>query len=395
MFDSEEFATLTTEGRFLRALRERVNLSRAKAVEFLTKIATSEDGESVSVSQLERWEQGTPALSIHQLEMLARTYLVPFSSILNGRIPTLAHHDFRRGPDGPVALSYELHESIQEFSRLYALAKDLSGVLGESESVALPSCNLPPSTESVEEIESVATQIRDALAVSEAEQESWTDDDEALAGWIRAVESAGVFVFRLPMDVGAVRGLSRWDNGGPPAILLNRSDSLAAQAFSLTHELGHLATRRSSTEVAICDPSRQGTTTEERIVNRIAGAILLPRPMLDRILPDIPPAPSYRDWPQSLRVQIKRLTHASHGAIGLRLYHLGVVDDPGLAKSFWRQPTGMGWAHDTAAQKLRKNAGERTLQMAGSAIVRELVSSVDIARRLDIDFGVVEAAIAS
>jgi len=62
-----------------------------------------------------------------------------------------------------------------------------------------------------------------------------------------AIESSGVFVFLSSLNVDEVRGLSKWEKGGPPAILVNLADSTAARLFTLMHEYAHLVTSHPQT----------------------------------------------------------------------------------------------------------------------------------------------------
>jgi len=88
--------------------------------------------------------------------------------------------------------------------------------------------------------------VRVALGVDREAQQSWSQDPYApLRGWRDAVEALGVLVMQQgPVAVDEMRGFASIEPESLPAILLNSKDDPRARAFTLLHELGHLALTR-------------------------------------------------------------------------------------------------------------------------------------------------------
>lgn len=114
---------------------------------------------------------------------------------------------------------------------------------------------------------------------------------KALKYLTEKVESKGIFVGKtisyIKVDVEDLRGLSI-SNDYCPFIVINRSDSVAAQIFSLVHEVTHVF--RKSDAISNSLEFRKEQTRldpEERICNSVAAELLLPeseftKPFYDR-----------------------------------------------------------------------------------------------------------------
>ena len=377
----------------LKEARERVGLGRAEAWKKVNDALREAGDPLMPDDRLAGLEAGADRPTLAEVEALAFTYLVPFTAFF-GTLPEHSVHDFRLAADvEESALSYDTWRRLSTFDGYYELARDLLGALGESESgLAIPKVALPPST-STDDTDPPGERMRDALRITDALQQSWADEEAARLAVQERIEATGVFVFSLSLPLGECRGASRWDAGGPPAILLNTADSPAAQLFTLAHEYAHLMFAPRTRPTAICDPARRGAD-EERIANRVAAAALVPRNLLDTVLPSERPEGAYRDWPSPMKRDIRQAFKVSHDVIGIRLFHLGIASGVRVTKGFWRQPDS-GFARGSAgtrAERYRRYFGPKGADLARRALETERVSPVDIAKLLDAKVADVETA---
>jgi Zn-dependent peptidase ImmA (M78 family) len=270
------------------------------------------------------------------------------------------------------------------------VAKHVSSGLGLPEEGVVPGINLS-DVDHAEDVELIASDLRESLRISEELQVSWKTDAEALSEWRERVEAAGIFVFALPMAVAECRGASIWETEGPPAILLNSSDGTTAQLFTLMHEYAHLMISQRRGAINLCDPSRRARNREERLANRLAAAVLLPRSLILSRVPDPVPANSYSDWPSKDRRRLRDSLNVSYAAIGIRLKELGIVGEAG-AQTFWRKPSSFvpRGVSRPAWQRYRRYLGSHATRLAKRAVDSETMTAAEVARLLDLKVSDVE-----
>ncbi len=379
----------------LKEARKRLGLSRAEAWEKVNAALKAASDPPMPPDHLAILEAGTDRPTLAEVEALASAYLIPFTAFF-GTLPERPVHDFRLAADaGESTLSYDTWRRLSTFDTYYEVARELSGALGESERETLiPKATLPLST-SADEIEPLGERMRATLGITDTLQQSWPDEDAARLAVQERIENTGTFVFSLSLPLGECRGASRWDEGGPPAILLNAADSSSARLFTLAHEYAHLMFAPPSRPTAICDPAqRAADRREEHIANRVAAAALVPRSLLALALPPTPPEGAYREWPPAMKRDIRQTFKVSHDVIGIRLHHLGIASGVRLTKGFWRQP-GSGFARGSAgtrAERYRRAFGHKGADMVRRALEAELASPVEIAGLLDTKVADVETA---
>jgi Zn-dependent peptidase ImmA (M78 family) len=351
-----------------------------------------EAATSYSEERIAAFERGATPVTLVELEALARVYLVPFVALLQSELPQTPVSDFRKTADGRQSpMSYETFKRLDRYDSFHETARRVADALNLTEPrIARVSLT---STRSSADIESLATSIRTSLKLSQIDQRAFSSEYEALEGWRTSVENAGVFVFTLPMDVGECRGASRWEPPGPPSILINLTDAPTAQLFTLLHEYTHLVFTEQP-DINLCDPSQEPSAREERLANRVAAAVLMPKRWVMESIPPHVPTRSYKAWPNAARAQMKKLFSVSHAVIGIRLRELGVVKDSGYSASFWKQPTEFRRGKNSPVwQRHRRYLGKRTLSLARQAVTSEHLSVSELARWLDLKVRDVEQAI--
>ena len=377
----------------LKEARGRVGLGRQEAWDRVNKLLKDASDPLMPEERFAELEEGTDQPTLAEAEALASLYLVPCASLV-GKLPDRPLHDFRlvAGTEA-TNLAYKTLQQLSDFDAYYELARRLLGALGEAEKgITIPKEEVPRST-SGDVIESLGQKVRAALRITDELQMAWPDEETAGLAVQERIESTGVFVFNLPLPLTEFRGVSRWDSGGPPAILLNSADSPAARVFTLAHEYVHLMFAPSTRPTAICNPAESNQDKEERLANRVAAAALVPQSILDLALPPTRPSNAYRDWPSSQRRTVKQALKVSNDVIGIRLYHLGIVSEVRWTKGFWRQPApSFPRGSRTRAERYRHSLGARCAGIARRALESEVVSPIDIAKLLDAKVSDVETA---
>ena len=290
---------------------------------------------------------------------------------------------------GTTAASYATHRNLRTFDGFCELAREIASSDGSAEDVNLPSVTLAElvagdGTPNYDAIEGFATAVRMAIGLTRARQDKWADDEAALADAVAAVEGAGVFVFTLSLDIAELRGASRWGEGDPPAVLLSSGDGAAPRLFTLAHELTHLCLGQGRRELALCTPfaSHKTKDREERVANRVAGAVLVPHVDLEPLLASVPFAPDYRSLPWGVRQGLRQRFNVSNSVLGLRLAQLGFVGDPSLPRP--SRSGGGGGGGVSKPVRYRRYLGQRALRGARAAVANGSLGIERVARLLDL-----------
>lgn len=241
----------------------------------------------VKVERLIAWEEKEASPTINQARKLAKVYGRPFLEFFAAEIPAIEGvalaPDYRLHRDTPTPKDEAVRADIQgwaETQRLNAL--DLLDMLGD----APPA--LPPALASTvdEQTESAAERAREAIGFTSHEQVDLPANDKRLIpDRLRArMSAAGILVLKRP-DIKrlGMRGMCLFSETLP--IIVFGNEAPGAQAFTLAHELGHVAIQSSG----VSGPAVTGKGVErvEDWCNRFASDFLVPR----RILADIWPLP--------------------------------------------------------------------------------------------------------
>ena len=225
-------------------------------------------------SQLEIAEKGVDYLTLRQAEKAADVYERPVAALF---LPAPLDEPpqeavFRRLPDAPKPpwppemqllqrrvrrrqeAAAELYEDLEERPPWPVAARWFRDSVGTGRPRA----------------SALASAARELLGVTREAQTEWARADEyaPLRGWIGAVESIGVLVMQdgsMPLDL--MRGFASLHDT-VPAIVLNTNDNPRARAFTVLHELAHLAFLAA------------GAGATEVRANDFAGEVVMPREWL-------------------------------------------------------------------------------------------------------------------
>ena len=257
--------------------RERMGLSEEEAAEKVP----------VKVERLIAWEAKKALPTINQARKLAKIYGRPFLEFFAAEIPAIEDvalvPDFRLHRDAPTPKDEAARAEIQgwaETQRLNAL--DLLDMLGDA----------PPALPQVlastvdEPTESAAERVREVIGFTIQEQlDLPVNDKRLIPDRLRArMSDAGILILkRSDIKKLGMRGMCLFSE--PLPIIVYGNEAPGAQAFTLAHELGHVALQSSG----VSGPAVTGTGVDrvEDWCNRFASDFLVPR----RILADIWPQP--------------------------------------------------------------------------------------------------------
>ena len=288
----------------LKWARESINVSVAEAAK----------RAKVPNQRLEDWERGEGMPTVAKLRDLADLYRRPLAVFFLPEPPAgySTIRDFRRLPDlAEHAWSRALH-------KVYRRAVDQQETMVElAEDDLAPQV---PTAEVTDDPEIVAGRLRSALGISIEEQFSWRKPEDALKGWIEAVEDLGVLVLRTSdLDLEEMRGFSL-PHDEAPVVVVNALDFPRGQAFTLLHELAHLALRTAG----LCDTYEPDGAADKRVetfCNAVAAAIAMPK---EEFLKESLVAPTgARSWDQADLVVLSTRWSVSTEAILRRLVTFG------------------------------------------------------------------------
>lgn len=295
--------------------RTRLNLSYEDAA----------DAIGVKPQQIREWEIGPALPTVLQARKLAEAYDRPFLEFFARKKPEVRGPellpDYRMHRD--TELPREKHELIRiqadaEEIRLNAI--DLFDLLGE-EPPAVPTTLYAQLSEPAER---AAMRAREAIELpADAQTSLKSSDRDKFPKILRTrIEDKGILVAKNSgLQHYGARGMCIYAT--PLPIIVFSNESPGAQAFTLAHELAHIALRQS----AISGPPGSAPTSAKKIedwCDAYAAAFLIPKAELSRRLPKpYEPASFISDSDLS---ELARLFAVSRHAMLVRLVNLGYVE---------------------------------------------------------------------
>lgn len=231
-----------------------------------------------SSEEIEAWEKGADAPTYSQLEKLAyQVYKRPLAMFFlpSPPVETLPQHEFRTLPDADLeTLHPDTYIQIRRAHAFQLALADLYEDRNPSEKCIWRSVRLS-QTDSVYE---QAKNIRKFLDVDIADQAKWSGDAIGLKQWRKAIEDAGVFVFKAAFKQKDISGFC-FVNDQFPIVYLNNSTTKTRQTFSLLHELAHILLRingMGKLDYSYIERLPYEAKQIERFCNCIAAEVLIP-----------------------------------------------------------------------------------------------------------------------
>lgn len=254
--------------------RERAGYSMDDAVRHFRKIAA--------------WEAGEALPSYVQVEQMAERFKIPVAVFFFPKPPAVPpiEQSFRTLTAADFAA---IPRTVRLFLRRGQAMQLNLAELNDSKNPAgrVISRDLKPSTST--SLDKIAALVREYLGVSIDEQASWKSVDEALEKWREVFATkAGVYVFKDAFRAPSYFGFCLYDDEFP-VIYINNSSAKSRQIFTLFHELGHLLFHTSGIDMLddhFIDHLGSAEQNIEIICNGLAGRVLVPDEVLDKMLED-------------------------------------------------------------------------------------------------------------
>jgi Zn-dependent peptidase ImmA (M78 family) len=280
------------------------------------------------VKKIQDWEDKKSGVvpTVVQARSLADFYERPFLEFFRQSPPPVKEPDlipdFRR-PRDAKKLSAEQERDLKsilswaEAQRENVL--DLFSEIGE-EAPSLPE-EIYASVR--RDADAAAERTRGVLRFDISEQTSLKSSQKHFLPNIlrRKFETAGILTFRrTELKKLSVRGICIYAD--PLPIVIFSTESPAAQAFTLAHELGHIALRESG----IIGPVRKNSSETEKWCDQFAASFLMPRKMVRDVVGATPNAPEDEISDDDLAKYARAFSVSRHATL-VRLVHLGYVKE--------------------------------------------------------------------
>ncbi|TAN47874.1 MAG: ImmA/IrrE family metallo-endopeptidase [Methylococcaceae bacterium] len=229
--------------------------------------------------EIEAWESGVGAPTYPQLEKLAyQIYKRPLAVFFLPSPPqeTLPQREFRTLPDADMqALSRDTYLHIRRAHAYQIALRELFDSRNPIEHCIWKSLFLSPT----QSVTAQAESIRELLGVTLEKQLGWKTDEQALKAWRKAIEDAGVFIFKAAFKQKDISGFCLMDEY-LPVIYLNNTTTKTRQIFSLLHELAHLLFSMnglSKFDTSYIERLPKAEKQIEQFCNAVAAEVLIPK----------------------------------------------------------------------------------------------------------------------
>ena len=273
---------------YIESLREQCSLSQSELAQ-----AVGVTRQTIAV-----WEKGERLPSVGQLSSIAVALGVPLEVFF--AVPSSEPQLLFRA-DKTEVLTPAIKALVLQRAKDYA---EIESLLGETPTTPpiMPLEEYQPTT-----VERFASQVRDFLSVENA----------PLGDVIARLEDRGLKVLEVQLP-NHVSGFSALTPELGAIIVVNMRHPVERRYFTALHELAHLICHHKD----FAQPSQPSASKpREDIANHLAGAVLLPREVLERELRSF-----YNRWlPQALLEDIKARYSVSLRTIIIRAEQLGLI----------------------------------------------------------------------
>lgn len=321
---------------------ENLKIARKRRGVNKTNLASLVDVDLRSVSS---WEAGTAVPTPANLIALGQVLDLPagFFSALIAEMPD------------PEQVSFRAISKLPASKRDMALATSsiafcFTEWLGKS--YDLPKFDVPD-----------LRHINDAEEAAQILRNEWGQGNQPISNMIHLLESKGVRVFSLALDMTEVDAFCTWRNE-TPFVFLNMKKSNARSRFDAAHELAHLVLHRHG--------NYSGRETE-READQFASAFLMPR---DGV---IPTKPRLLDINNSIKA--KQEWGASLAAYIVRMNSLGQLTE-WQYRSLFKQLSQRGYRKSEPSDHRKEQS--KLLEFILTDLRSEGISLIDISKDLKI-----------
>jgi Zn-dependent peptidase ImmA (M78 family)/transcriptional regulator with XRE-family HTH domain len=337
------------------------------------ELAAVAHATGISTSRLQEFEQGTREPTFRQVETLAETYGVPSYLLSIDAIPNLPESptDFRRSVPAPAHLSPAAMQRVWDAEQVAQATKQLLGAAKASLATWAQNVNIEKPTPS--NASALRKFFDDWLSTRKGKLAFTGTDEQKFFGALRLfVEAQGTVVRVNQAPPEDFLGFYLEPEEGVPTAFVNRKiSSSKAQLFTLVHEYAHWILGASG----ISDPFRLKNQIE-RTCNEFAAEFIAPKEQFGR---------SVKALSRTIRIDVFKLVDSaskqsllSKHATAIRLLETGYIDQKQL---------------DHWLAKLVGEIGYLPTYVAGLALGKKLISSVDVMTSISLSQSVQDSAI--
>lgn len=277
-----------------------VNVSYIQPLREQQGLSQTDLGNRVGVTRqtIAVWEKGERMPSIGQLAAIAQALGVPLEVFFEQNVeePNLLFRADQAGVLTPAIRALVLKRALA-----YA---EIERELGE---VAVSPPQMPVEVYDPHAVERYAGEVRDFLGVEHA----------PLGDVIARLEDRGLKVLLTPLPAH-VSGFSAYTESLGAVIVINEKHPVERQFFTALHELAHLICHRQD----FLHPERAvASGPREKLASHLAGAVLLPREVLERELH------AFRNrWiPEAMLLDLKLRYSVSMRTVLIRAEQVGII----------------------------------------------------------------------
>lgn len=251
--------------------RERAGYTLEAAASHFPKIASWEEPES------------DDAPSYPQLEKLAEKFKVPVAVFFFPSPPDLPpiEETFRTlGPEQIEQIPPNVRLLLRKARSFQIGLEELYQGRNAAQRLITNDLAFKPT----DNVDVIASAVRDYLGISLESQSAWTDTDTALKQWRRVFFEAGVYVFKDQFRTEGFSGFCLYHDEFP-IIYVNNTTTKTRQIFTLFHELAHLLFHTSGVDTPnddYIDALSLDNRRIEVICNRLAARLLVPEKAFER-----------------------------------------------------------------------------------------------------------------
>jgi len=283
-------------------------------------IVVAADRLKKSMEDIQAWESGSDLPTIAQARELSRLYKRPLAVFYMPEPPAdfQTLRDYRKlRTDEERKLSVEIIELIRTVVEQQTWIHDY--LLREEEK----SLNFIGAAKINNNIYEIADDIRKNLGIDIERQINCSGRYEALKYWLTKAEENRIFIIRKGgIELSECRGFVISDKIAP-FIYLNSEDALAAQLFTLAHELAHLWINESGiSNLEIVGTFKSGHESKvEEFCNSIASETIMPNKKFIEIFDKIDKRKEIEEMIENLSNKFK----VSEEAVARRLFNLNKI----------------------------------------------------------------------
>jgi Zn-dependent peptidase ImmA (M78 family)/DNA-binding XRE family transcriptional regulator len=339
-------------GNRLKRAREAQGLS-------LRELESAIQGQ-VSAQAIGRYERDemTPGSTV--LLALAAALNVSPEYLLSEREIELVGVDFRKAPHTGVKEERAVEASVLDQVERYLELEEL-----------LPGVDQPWDAPADDAFE--ISRIEDAEQAADALRRLWRLGIDPIPSMAELLEDKGVKVIalNLPENVsGSKAFVCRPDCEDVPAIVINQKHNGECQRFTLAHELAHLVLRFNGLKDA----------EQEKAADRFAGALLMPRDMVLRLMGSHRTSISIGEL-----AELKKIFKVSIASLVARCSQLGVLPKAAYGR-LWSQIKYLGWnsPSSTEPHPLPAEAPQRMERLCLRAVTEDAISEARAAELLNV-----------